>query len=74
MLRLIVSFIVFCLLFPIWAADIPVAQIDDQQEDQSQCVTQRATQCIDRCQTSDNGDCIQMCTLVSKNECRYAGE
>ncbi|KTD45282.1 hypothetical protein Lqui_2753 [Legionella quinlivanii] len=59
----------------IYAADgIPEVQIQDQDADQSLCVQKILQNCISKCDSAGDKDCVQLCNENAKNECRQAGE
>jgi hypothetical protein len=65
---------VLCSL-PTQAASIPKLDITEQKDQQTVCVEQRANQCLNKCQKSnDITNCAELCQKNAKNECRYAGE
>lgn len=73
--KFIVSLLLLLSFTSVQAEDIPEVQIQQQQFDQNLCVQQSVERCTGvRCPDSKDDNCIQICTEMAKNECRYAGE
>ncbi|WP_133129327.1 hypothetical protein [Legionella yabuuchiae] len=72
--RLIIGFFLIVTFSTLIAADLSDSAIDEQQTDQSLCVQQSISQCLEKCQQSGDSDCEALCEENIKNECRQAGE
>lgn len=48
--------------------------VASQQEAQELCMQQFLSQCMDRCQKTNDINCTQACQENAQNQCRQAGE
>ncbi|GGI81639.1 hypothetical protein [Legionella impletisoli] len=72
--RFALGFLFLLMFHTVFAAEISDAAIEEQQDDQSLCVQQRMSQCLNTCQSQGEADCDDLCEENVKNECRQAGE
>lgn len=49
-------------------------EIESQQYDQSLCEQQVTSRCVNKCLSSGETNCVELCEDNAKNECRQAGE